>query len=358
MLSAPARRRRRTAGSMPPRRSPAAGARPARRVWRWCRAGPEPTSARSLPAASPVDGSCLPPFSWPPSGHYGRRYPFVRHIICTDSIKTIRSYTRGRAEWSDSRASRLLAHGVPPGSFCPVEGRVGGVGQFLVGGSVLRVACDAYGDGRRGCDVVPFEGLRLDAATYLLGYPQGLLFREIGEDALVLVAAEAGGAAPLLFVNGADDASDLTHDELAEQVSVGVVYLLEAVYVRHEYAQGPSLVGHRLEAGLQLPVEASLGEEAREVVAVHELVQLFEEGGFDLILVRVLEYGVAHVYAVSVGEELAVPRLLHFLAVERDGLPCFYAPQGIAAWSPVEFGVPRFDLHVTHHDVGREWIAA
>ena len=57
-------------------------------------------------------------------------------------------------------------------------------------------------------------------------------------------------------------------------------------------------------------------------------MQLFEEGGFDLILVRVLEYGVAHVYAVPVGEELAVPRLLHYLAVERDGLPCFYAPQG------------------------------
>ena len=30
------------------------------------------------------------------------------------------------------------------------EGCVGGVGQFLVGGSVLGVAGDAYGDGRRG----------------------------------------------------------------------------------------------------------------------------------------------------------------------------------------------------------------
>jgi hypothetical protein len=94
------------------------------------------------------------------------------------------------------------------------------------------------------------------------------------------------------------------------------------------------------------------------VVAVHELVQLFEEGGFDLILVRELEYGVTYVYAVSVREELAASWLLHYLTVERDGLPCFYAPQGIAAGSLVEFGVPRFDLHVTHHDVGREWIAA
>src|SRR5215210_4263715 len=188
-----------------------------------------------------------------------------------------------------------------------------------------------------------------DASTYLLGYPQGLLFGEVGEDALVLVAAEAGGAAPLRFVRGADDASDLTHDELAEQVSVGVVYLLEAVYVRHEHAQGPSLVGHRLQAMLELAVEASLGEEASEVVAVHELVQLFEEGGFDLILVRVLEYRVAHVYAVPVRKGLAAPWLLQYFTVERDGLPCFRAPQGIAARSPVELGVPRFDLHVSHH---------
>src|SRR5918995_2030347 len=197
-----------------------------------------------------------------------------------------------------------------------------------------------------------------DASTYLLGYPQGLLFGEVGQNALVLVAAEAGGATPLFFVHGADDASDLTNDELAEQVSVGVVYLLEAIYVRHEHAQGPSLVGHRLQAVLELAVEASLGEEAREVVAVHELVQLFEEGGFDLILVRVLENGVAHVYAVPVGEELTVPRLSHYLAVERDGLPRFYAPQRIAAGSPVQFGVLRLDLHVPHHDIGRERVAA
>src|ERR671919_303376 len=132
-------------------------------------------------------------------------------------------------------------------------------------------------------------------------------------------------------------------------MSFGVVYLLEAVYVGHEHAQRPSLVGHRLQAVLELAVEASLGEEAREVVAVHELVQLFEEGGFDLILVRELEYGVTHVYSVPVGEELTVPRLIHYLAVERDGLPCLYASQGIASGSPVEFGVPRLDLHVPHH---------
>src|SRR5919107_1536056 len=197
-----------------------------------------------------------------------------------------------------------------------------------------------------------------DASTYLLRYPQGLLFGEVGQNALVLVAAEAGGATPLFFVQGADDASDLTNDVLAEQVSFGIVYLLEAVYVSHEHAQGPSLVGHSLQAVLEFAVEASLGEEAREVVAVHEVVQLFEEGGFDLILVRELEYGVTHVYAVPVREELAAPWLRHYLTVERDSLPFLYAPQSIAARSLVEFGVPRFDLHVPHHDVSRERVAA
>src|SRR5215216_7806832 len=245
----------------------------------------------------------------------------------------------------------LIADRVAAGPFGPVEGRVGGVGQFLVGGSVLGVACDAYGDGRRGGYAVPLEGMCFDAAPHLLGHLQGFLFGELGEDALVLVAPEACGASPLFFVHGADDASDLTNDELAEQVAFGVVYLLEAVYVRHQHAQGPSLVGHRLQAVLELAVEASLGEEAGEVVAVHELVQLFEEGGFDLILVRELEYGITHVYAVPVREELAAPWLLQYLTVERDGLPCFCAPQGIAAGSLVEFGVPRFDLHVPHHDV-------
>src|SRR5215213_7047739 len=197
-----------------------------------------------------------------------------------------------------------------------------------------------------------------DASTYLLGYPQTLLFGEVRQNALVLVAAEAGGATPLFFVHGTDDASDLTNDELAEQVSVGVVYLLEAVYVRHEYAQGSALVGHRLEAVLELAVETSLGEEASEVVAVHELVQLFVEGGFDLILVRELEHGVAHVYTVPIGQEMAAPRLLHDLTVERDGLLRLYAPHRVAAGFLVELGVPRFDLHVAHHDVGRKWVAA
>ena len=41
----------------------------------------------------------------------------------------------------------------------------------------------------------------------------------------------------------------------------------------------PADVGHRLQAVLELAVEASLGVEAREVVAVHELVQLFEAWG-------------------------------------------------------------------------------
>ena len=103
-------------------------------------------------------------------------------------------------------------------------------------------------------------------------------------------------------MQGADDAPDLTNHELAEQMSVGVVYLLEAVYVGHEHAKGPPLVGRHLEAVLELAVEAVFGEQAGEVVAVYEVVQLLVEGGFDLILVRELEHRVAQVDAVPVGE--------------------------------------------------------
>src|SRR5215213_11201728 len=119
-------------------------------------------------------------------------------------------YAWGRREGSaagERRALRLLADDVPAGSFGPVEGRVGGVGQFLVGGSVLGIAGDAYGDGRRGGYAVPLEGMCFDAAPHLLGHLQGFLFGELGEDALVLVAPEACGASPLFFVHGADDAS-------------------------------------------------------------------------------------------------------------------------------------------------------
>src|SRR5919112_1589322 len=256
------------------------------------------------------------------------------------------------------RMARAHQCPVSAGPFCPVEGRVCGVGQFLVGGAVLGVTGDSNGYGRRGGYVVPFEDLRFDAAAYLLGYLDGLLFGEVGQDGLVLVAPESCGAAPLLFVHGADDVPDLPDDELAEQVPVGVVYLLEAVDVGHEHTQGSSLVGHRLEAVLELAVETSLGEEAREMVAVHEAVQLLVEGGFDLILMRELENGVAHVYTVPIGQEMATPRLLHDLTVERDGLLRLYSPHRIAAGFPVEFRVLRFDLHVAHHDVGRKRVAA
>src|SRR5215208_2096785 len=63
-------------------------------------------------------------------------------------------------------------------------------------------------------------------------------------------------------------------------------------------------------------------------------------------------------YAVPVTEELAAPWLLHYLTVERDSFPCFHAAQSITARFLVKLGVPRFDLHVPHHDVSRKRIAA
>jgi hypothetical protein len=66
----------------------------------------------------------------------------------------------------------------------------------------------------------------LDAASDFLGHLQGLSLCQARQDGLVLVAAEAGGAASLLFVQPANDTPDLADDELAEQMPVSVVYLL------------------------------------------------------------------------------------------------------------------------------------
>jgi hypothetical protein len=113
------------------------------------------------------------------------------------------------------------------------------------------------------CHAALLEGVRPDAAPDLLGHLQGLALGEAGQDGLVLVAAEAGGAAPVFLVQLADDAPDLADDELAEQMPVGVVYFFQAVYVGHEDAQRSIRVGGRLQAVLELVVEASLGEQSR-----------------------------------------------------------------------------------------------
>src|SRR5215213_9336070 len=94
----------------------------------------------------------------------------------------------------------LQADRVAAFPFGPVECRVGGVGQFLAGGSVLGVACDAYRDGSPGGGAVPLERVRLDAATDLLGQLHGRLLGAVGEDGLVLVAAEAGGVSAFSLV--------------------------------------------------------------------------------------------------------------------------------------------------------------
>src|ERR671912_1868664 len=55
---------------------------------------------------------------------------------------------------------------------------------------------------------------------------------------------------------------------------------------------------------------------------------------------------------------MAAPGRLHDLAVERDGLLCPHAPHDVTAGFFVDPGVLRFDLHVAHHDVGPERVAA
>ena len=75
--------------------------------------------------------------------------PFVRHTLYarTQDTRYGRPESCGAAELVRRWPYSLT---IAAGSFGPVEGGIGGVGQFLVGGSVLGVAGDAYGDGRPG----------------------------------------------------------------------------------------------------------------------------------------------------------------------------------------------------------------
>ena len=185
-----------------------------------------PRSARALqcrppPATQPVVGSYLPPFSWPPPGHHGAKMPQSSHTLyARPSGKAIRpdqhtekrslASREGSAESERDQGGvkaywRLKGSQVTRLPCCrrlvwPCRGRRrrrGSIpgGLFHPRGSWRR----PIGDGRPGRDVVPFEGMCFDAATYLLGHPQGLLFGEVRENALVLVAAEAGGASPSLL---------------------------------------------------------------------------------------------------------------------------------------------------------------
>ena len=52
-----------------------------------------------------------------------------------------------------------------------------------------------------------------------------------------------------------------------------VVDLLEVVYVRHEHAQGPGRRYRRIQAVLELLVEALLGQETGQVVPVDQAIQ-------------------------------------------------------------------------------------
>jgi hypothetical protein len=117
------------------------------------------------------------------------------------------------------------------------------------------------------------EGVLLDAVPDLLGHDPGLPLGESRKDGLVLVAAEAGGPAASFSVQLPDNASDRADDELAQEVTVFVVDLFEVVYIRHKDAQGFARSGCSLQLVFELLVEAFLGKQPREVVAVDQVVQ-------------------------------------------------------------------------------------
>ncbi len=140
----------------------------------------------------------------------------------------------------------------------------------------------------------------LDATPYLVGDLAAASFGHPGKKGLVLVAAESGGLAALLIVQVADDSAYLPDDVLAEQVTVGVVDLLEVVYVGHEHAKGLSRGGGRFERMLELRVEAVLDQQARQVILAYQPVQRAVEVRPHGVPVRILEHRVADEDPVAV----------------------------------------------------------
>src|SRR5215216_769375 len=202
--------------------------------------------------------------------------------------------TPGEPNW------RLQTDGVPARTLGPIQGLVGGVGEIVSRRAILGVGSDAYRKGRVGEGTIVLKGVLFDPAPDLLGYRERLLFGEMREDGLVLVAPEAGRLAASSGVQLPDDAADRADDKLTQEVAVLVVDLLEVIYVGHEDAQGLAHRRHHFQAVLELLVEALLGEQAGEVVAVDQVIQSIMELGLHGVALRKLQYGIADEDAVSV----------------------------------------------------------
>jgi hypothetical protein len=217
-----------------------------------------------------------------------------------------------------------------------------------VGLAVFGEGRDTQGEGRARGDAVTLEGVFLDAAPYLLGDLESLLFGEPGQDGLELVPAEAGCLAAAFFVPLADDAA-----YLAEQVAVGIVHLLEVFDVGHEDAQRPPLGGFQVV--LELLVEPVLDEEICQVVAADQKVQGAVEVGPHGIPVRELEHPVAQGDPVPVRER---PLALQSLVVDNGAFASAQVLQNVLAFGIAEdLRVPRLDLYVPDHDVRPERVA-
>ncbi len=153
-----------------------------------------------------------------------------------------------------------------------------------------------------------------------------------------------------------DDAPDLADYELAEKVAVGVVYLLEVVYVGHEDAHGTPFGGRRLQPVLELLVEAALDEEICQVVAVDQTVQSAVEVGPHRVPTRVLEHRVAYNDPVPVRER---PLAAQDLLVDSSALAGAQIPDQVSvARLAIDPGVLGGDLNVPDHEVSPERVAA
>src|SRR5215204_6940037 len=129
-------------------------------------------------------------------------------------------------------------------------------------------------------------------------------------------------------------------------MAVLVVDLFEVVYIRHEDTQWFPRDDRTLQAVLELLVEAFLGEQPREVVAVYQVVQGLMKLGLHGIVLRELQRGVADRDPVSVAQ-LASFRVAEGFAVQRSLLTAAQIPHHVSGRTRVaaKGGVPASYLY-------------
>jgi len=120
---------------------------------------------------------------------------------------------------------------------------------------------------------------------------------------------------------------ELRKDEVACEVSVGVVHFLEVVDVEHEERQGRAMTAAERDLLLEAIEEVLLVERLREVVAERGVVHRALEVFFELVVIRELEDGRrAELDLVAVFQRARLDeRAIHERSVRAAQILYFYA---------------------------------